>query len=341
MFRIGRWVAFGTLVLALLAISLDSEDGLYYLPAGWPKPTYSFEKNPITAKGFALGRALFYDPVLSRDSTVSCASCHLQYTAFAHVDHATSHGIESRVGNRNAPGLMNLAWYPYFHWDGGVLELNAQAVNPIIHPDEMGHSLEEVLRKLNANPLYRAAFLEVFQTPEIKTSHLLKALGQFTVSLVSANSKYDSVMRHETKFTEQENKGYRLFQKHCNQCHTEPLFTNFKFEANGIGPNPAFMDSGRAVITGNAKDVYLFRVPTLRNVEYSFPYMHDGRIAKLKEVIKHYATPSRWEKPISKSLSRSSSLTTDAEQKDLLAFLKTLTDKKFLFNPAFRFVNRP
>jgi len=326
--------------LGLISLMVLPEDGLFYRPEHWPAPQYSFEKNPLTTDGFSLGRTLFYDPILSIDSTVSCASCHFQYTAFAHVDHPTSHGVASRIGKRNAPGLMNLAWYPSFHWDGGVLDLNGQAINPMTHPDEMGSSLEEILNKLNRDSWYRAQFKKVFGVERIKTSQLLNALAQFTVSLVSANSKYDSVMRKEANFSEQERKGYKLFQRHCNQCHTEPLFTNFKFEANGIGPHPQLLDSGRALITGNASDAYLFRVPTLRNIEHSFPYMHDGRMGKLKEVIKHYASQSIWVKPISKAFTDPSMLQTDEEQKDLLSFLKTLTDKSFLFNPAYRYTNK-
>ena len=323
--------------LGLISLMVLPEDGLFYRPEHWPEPQYSFEKNPLTTDGFALGRALFYDPILSTDSTVSCASCHFQYTAFAHVDHPTSHGVASRIGKRNAPGLMNLAWYPSFHWDGGVLDLNGQAINPMTHPDEMGSSLEEILNKLNRDSWYRAQFKKVFGINQIKTAHLLKALAQFTVSLVSANSKYDSVMRKETNFSEQERKGYKLFQRHCNQCHTEPLFTNFKFEANGIGPHPQLLDSGRALITGKASDAYLFRVPTLRNIEYSFPYMHDGRISKLKEVLTHYANASNWQKPISRELTQKKNALNMNEQKDLFSFLKTLSDKQFLFNQAFRF----
>jgi len=323
--------------LGLISLMVLPEDGLFYRPEKWPKPLYNFDDNPLTLEGFNLGRALFYDPILSQDSTVSCASCHFQYTAFAHVDHPTSHGINSRIGKRNAPGLMNLAWYPTLHWDGGVLNLNGQAINPITHPDEMGETLEGVLKKLNRNRYYKTEFMKVFGADPIQTNHLLKALGQFTVSLVSSNSKYDSVLRKESNFNAQERRGYSLFIKHCNQCHTAPLFTNFEFKANGIGPNKQIIDSGRAMITGKASDAYLFRVPTLRNIEYSFPYMHDGRISKLKEVLAHYANSSNWQKPKSRELTQKKITLNVNEQKDLLSFLKTLSDKQFLFNQAFRF----
>jgi cytochrome c peroxidase len=230
---------------------------------------------------------------------------------------------------------MNLAWTPYFHWDGGVLSLNGQAVNPITHPDEMGSDLGTVLYKLKRQKEYVAAFKKVFGIEDIKTQHVLKALAQFTVSLVSCNSKYDLMKRNEVEFNEQEKKGYALFQQHCNQCHKEPLFTNFEFKANGIGANTTLVDSGRANITGKEKDAFLFRVPSLRNVEYSFPYMHDGRFNKLKEVVGHYAQPADWNFPISSELQKKKYKQNSDQQKDLLAFLKTLTDKGFLFNPLF------
>jgi cytochrome c peroxidase len=330
---------FVVICVLLLSSAWEDERGLFYLPAHWPKPTYDFKNNPLTDEKFLLGKALFYDPVLSVDSTVSCASCHLQYTAFAHVDHALSHGIHSRVGKRNAPGLMNLAWMPVFHWDGGVLNLNAQPVNPITHPDEMGSSLKVVLAKLNGNPVYQKAFKEVFETEKIETHHLMKALAQFTVSLVSANSKYDKVMRKEKgiHFTEQEEAGHRLFQKHCNECHKAPLFTTHEFKANGIGLDPALADFGRMSITQKSKDSLLFKIPTLRNIAYSFPYMHDGRFAKLKDVIQHYATLSASKGLKSKEFSKRPIALNDNQQKDLLAFLKTLSDTEFLFNKKYSF----
>lgn len=141
--------------------------------------------------------------------------------------------------------------------------------------------------------------------------------------------------RKEVEFSEQEKKGYALFLKHCNQCHKEPLFMNYEFKSNGIGVNTALVDSGRANITGKEKDAFLFRVPTLRNLEYSFPYMHDGRFNKLKDVVVHYAQPLNWSFPISLELQKKKYPLNSAQQKDLFAFLKTLTDKSFLFNPLF------
>lgn len=311
----------------------------FYHPVSWPKTSYYFKGNPVDGEKFELGRALFYDPILSRDSTISCASCHLQYTAFAHVDHATSHGIEGRIGRRNAPSLANLAWRKSFHWDGGVTNLNGQAINPITHVDEMDMYLDSLMYRLDRSPIYSAAFKRTFDTEDIRPFHLVKALAQYTVSLVSANSKYDKVVRAEdgVEFTEQEKKGQILFNNFCSSCHKAPFFANEEFKSNGLSLDPNLRDFGRMEITGNKRDSLLFMVPTLRNIEYSFPYMHDGRIAKLKDVIKHYTLLDYSNPLISKELRKNPVKLSENEQKDLLAFLKTLTDKTFLFDERFKY----
>ena len=311
----------------------------FYHPVSWPKTSYYFKGNPVDGEKFELGRALFYDPILSRDSTISCASCHLQYTAFAHVDHATSHGIEGRIGRRNAPSLANLAWRKSFHWDGGVTNLNGQAINPITHVDEMDMYLDSLMNRLNRSPIYSAAFKRTFDTEDIRPFHLVKALAQYTVSLVSANSKYDKVVRAEdgVEFTEQEKKGQILFNNFCSSCHKAPFFANEEFKSNGLSLDPNLRDFGRMEITGNKRDSLLFMVPTLRNIEYSFPYMHDGRIAKLKDVIKHYTLLDYSNPLISKELRKNPVKLSENEQKDLLAFLKTLTDKTFIFDERFKY----
>jgi cytochrome c peroxidase len=309
------------------------------IPVGWPEPSYDVKRNPLSKEGFELGRKLFYDPSLSLDSTVSCASCHLQYTGFAHVDHNVSHGIKGRKGNRNAPGLMNLAWNKTFHWDGGVLYLDAQALNPIEHPAEMGNTLVEVLRRLNQSEKYRSQFEKVFGTAQIGTEQLLKAFSQFTVQLISSNSKYDMVMRKQegAGFTDQEERGLSIFRKHCASCHQEPLFKSDFFASNGLKPDTNLQDEGRYQITQNRKDRYLFRVPTLRNIEYTYPYMHDGRFNKLKEVIQHYSDGiNPKSENLHKFLKKPIHLN-ENQKKDLLAFLRTLTDKSFLFDKSFSF----
>ena len=308
----------------------------FYFPNNFPKPVYDFKKNKLTKEGFELGRKLFYDPIISRDSTISCASCHLQYTGFAHTDHALSHGIEGRIGIRNAMPIMNLAWTKSFHWDGGVISLEAQPVNPITNPLEMDNSLVKVLYKLNHSEKYKRLFYSTFRDSLVTTKTLLKALTQFTVSLVTYNSKYDKIMRHEKNvfYTVQEENGYNLFKRNCGTCHSEPLLTNNSFADNGLPIDLDYNDYGRVTITQNPKDSFNFRVPTLRNIEFTYPYMHDGRFKKLKEVIDFYTNGQVRRKTLAKEFKKPIVLT-DNEKKDLIAFLKTLTDKEFLFNPRF------
>ena len=305
------------------------------IPEGWQEPLYDFEKNPITHEGFVLGRKLFHDPLLSRDGTISCASCHSQYNGFTHVDHAVSHGIDDRKGTRNSPVLINLAWNNSFHWDGGVNNLEVQPLNPLSHPAEMDQSLEKVLEYLNQDEAYRSLFFQAFGDSVVSSKNMLLALAQFNASLVSSNSRYDKFMRDELEFTKQEKKGLKLFMKHCNSCHTAPLFNSNKYASNGLPIDTVYNDVGRFKITGNPEDSLKFRIPTLRNIAYTFPYMHDGRFKKLRQVVAYYAGEIDLENPyLSNELRKKIKLSSN-DQKDLISFLLTLTDKEFLFNNKF------
>jgi len=307
------------------------------IPKKWPNPVYQFENNPLSEEGFQLGRELFYDVNLSRDKTITCANCHLQYTGFTHVDHNVSHGIEGRKGTRNSPALINLIWNNSFHWDGGVNHIEVQSINPIKHPAEMDNTLINVLSYLQTSDDYKAKFSRVFGDSLISTKRFLQAITQFTGSLISSNSRYDQYKRKEITFSSQEKNGLKLFKKNCNSCHTAPLFNSNTFESNGLSTDTAFNDLGRYAITQLKKDSMRFRVPTLRNIEVTFPYMHDGRYKKLREVIKYYTEELNTETAyLSPRLKRKISLTSN-EQKDLIAFLLTLTDKEFLYNKRFSF----
>lgn len=301
-------------------------------PKGWPEPVYD---KPITEAGFELGKVLFYDPNLSRDGSVSCANCHLSFTGFTHVDHAVSHGIEDRTGTRNSPVLINLAWNNSFHWDGGVNHLEMQMINPIQHPKEMDNTLENVLAYLSSSKQYRSLFNDAFHDSIPTIPNTLRAFGQFTASLISSNSTYDQMKRKEISFSKQEKKGYKLFRKNCAKCHIEPLFNTNEFKSNGLIIDSSLNDLGRYTITGIGKDSMQFRVPTLRNIEFSRPYMHDGRYKTLREVIDHYTTIDTSTPYLSEELKKSIVLSDD-DKKDLISFLKTLTDKEFLYNPRFR-----
>lgn len=309
----------------------------YYIPVGWPKPIYNFNENKLSSEKFKLGRTLFYDADLSRDSTISCASCHLQFSGFTHIDHALSHGIDGQIGTRNSPVLINLAWNKFFHWDGGAGNLNQQAINPLTNPKEMDNNLKEILRRLNKSNFYKNKFFAAFGDSVITTDKLLKSLASYTVSLVSANSKYDRYKRGEIEFNEQEKNGYKLFKEYCSACHSEPLFKIDAFKNNGLPIDSDLNDLGRKTITEKEKDFLQFKVPTLRNIEFSFPYMHDGRFKKLKDVIGHYSKLPHSKMGFSKELKRIKEPFTESQQKDLISFLKTLSDKDFLYNPVFMY----
>lgn len=327
------------LVVVLFGFTDKNEPVAFEIPSGWPAPVYDFSKNPVTENGFQLGRQLFYDPVLSRDSTISCASCHLQATGFAHVDHNLSHGIEGRIGARNAPALMNLAWQSGFMWDGGVHHLDMQPISPITSHDEMDETMAHVVEKLNNSSRYRRMFAAAFDSDSVVTGqHLLLALAQFQVMLVSANSKYDKHLRGETggEFTAQEERGLVIFRKNCASCHAEPLFTTGGFANNGLPVDTALNDTGRMRITGNAADSLLFKIPTFRNIQFTGPYMHDGRFRKLRDVVNHY-TSGISQNGTSDNRLRSPIVLTPEEKIDLVAFLFTLTDKEFLFDQRFSF----
>jgi len=315
-------------LLSATSLSWKADPFELKFPKYWPKPNYDFSKNPLTKQGIELGRRLFYDPILSRDTTVSCSNCHLSFTAFTHVDHALSHGIEDRIGTRNSPALMNLAWSKSFMWDGAVNHIDFQALAPIAHPAEMDNSIEIVVQKLQGMPRYKARFFEAFGDSTVTGERLLKALSQFELTLISANSKYDRMISGQEIFTEQEQNGYLLFQKNCASCHAEPLFTNHNFERNGLPPDTTLNDFGRMKITKLTSDSLKFKVPTLRNIEFSYPYMHDGRFKKLRDVTNHYSQTTALEQKIE---------LLPSDKVDLLAFLLTLTDRAFLFNPDFSF----
>lgn len=306
----------------------------FVVPQGWPKPTYDFSKNPLTKEGFELGRQLFYDPILSRDNTISCASCHLQATGFTHIDHELSHGIDGKIGTRNSMTIMNLAWSKNFMWDGSVNHLDMQPLAPLSNFVEMDENLGNVLKKLNNSAKYKTLFYKAFNDSSATGQRMLLAFSQFIVQLNSYNSKYDKYVRNEAggAFTEQEKNGLQLFRTHCASCHTEPLFTNQNFEKNGLPIDTTLRDFGRMTLTRRREDSLKFKVPTLRNVQFSFPYMHDGRFKKLREVVNHYtnhfASSDKLAQPI---------VLNSNEKTDIIAFLLTLTDNEFLFDKRFGF----
>jgi cytochrome c peroxidase len=303
------------------------------VPPGFPADVTVFDHNPLTREGFALGRKLFYDGRLSKDGNFPCASCHQPFAAFSTYDHTFSHGFNNSFTTRNAPALFNLAWERSFHWDGGINHLEVQPLSPITAPNEMAEDLGDVLKKLDADPEYRRMFRDAFGTDSIDSQRLLKALAQFTGSLISAGSKYDLYKQGKAAFNEIELSGYAIYKTRCATCHPEPLFTDGSFRNNGLSLN-SLGDVGRMGITGNRADSLKFKVPSLRNLLLTYPYMHDGRFVNLQQVLDHYTggiVPSPTLDPLLKG-----GVPLSGQQKgDLLVFLSDLTDYAFTRDPRY------
>ncbi len=303
-------------------------------PAGWPKPVYDFKKNPLTEEGFQLGRKLFYDARLSRDSNFSCASCHQQFAAFATYDHNLSHGYHNSFTRRNAPALFNLAWQKEFMWDGGINHLDAQPLAPITDTSEMAETITNVIAKLRKDSLYPAMFKKAFGDTAVNTQRFTKALSQFVLMLVSSNSKYDRVMQGKDSFNLPQRLGYAIFREKCMSCHQPPLFTDLSYRNTGLPVDDFLRDYGRMKITHDATDSLKFKMPSLRNVQVSFPYMHDGRMTSLVYVMRHYSRSVTNSSSIDSLLKNGIPLS-NFEIGQLTAFLYTLTDSTFLKNPRF------
>ena len=304
-------------------------------PPGFPQPTYNFSVNPPTEEGFLLGRKLFYDGKLSSTGSVYCGSCHQPVAAFTTFDHDRSHGINGNHTLRNAPGLFNLAWYPYFNQDGSANSLWKVYEKHITNLNEMGETVSNVLNKLQQDTSYKRMFRSAFGDETITKERMYKALDQFVINLVSANSKYDKVVQGQAVFTTQEQSGYTVFQSKCASCHTGILFTDFSFRNVGLEVDPLLNDYGRMRATGNRSDSIKFRVPSLRNLEFTSYYMHDGRINFPRNVLKFYETGVNQSPTLDPLLVNGISLT-QTEEDNLIDFLRTLSDSTFLNNPRFR-----
>ena len=330
------FLASGMMAWLLGACRSENPNGLHWVnpdwPAGFPEPQQTFASNRFSEEGIELGRKLFYDGRLSRDGNYPCASCHQQIAGFGTFEHDRSHGYNGSHTLRNAPVLFNLAWAPSFHWDSAYTSLYHESAQPINDPIEMAENFDNVVRKLLEDDEYPALFRNVFHTDFIRPEHIQKALEQFTGSLVSANSKYDLFRRGEINFTSDELAGYALFQQHCNSCHPEPLFTDFSYRNIGLPIDPILNDYGKMRVTGLSSDSLKFRVPTLRNVDISSNYMHDGRFASLLQCLNHYKNGIQASPTLDPLLAAGINL--DAlETNQVVRFLRTLTDSSFITNP--------
>ena len=307
------------------------------IPQGLP-PMNIPSNNPLTVEGVALGKRLFYDPILSANNTQSCASCHIQETGFSETTQYST-GIDGIEGNRNAMPLINLGWQTKFFWDGGANGLESQVIGPITNPIEMHETMANVVAKLNAHAEYPDLFKAAFGSAEASSQNIMRAIAQFERTLISGNSKYDQYMRGETFLSSQELNGLSLFtdmeKGDCSHCHSlGSTFSDFEFRNTGL--DSLTVDEGRYLITLNSNDRGKFKTPSLRNVELTAPFMHDGRFQTLLECVQHYNTGFRYSANLDPNLSFAvKGRMTQQEMEDLVAFMKTLTDMEFVNNPAF------
>ncbi|MEZ4858543.1 MAG: cytochrome c peroxidase [Flavobacteriaceae bacterium] len=311
------------------------------IPENFPNLVYNLDHNPVTQEGFELGKKLFYDGRLSANNAIPCAFCHEQAFAFTHHGHNLSHGVNGGIGFRNSQPIQNLAFQNEFMWNGAATHLDLQPIIPLTSELEMGETLSNVVAKLNSDSDYIKRFKSAFEDGQINSENMLKALSQFMVMMVSSNSKYDKYKRKEegVTLTPQELNGLAIFENKCSSCHATDLFTDQTYRNNGLPINPQLNDKGRFLIFENPADLYKFKVPSLRNVEKSFPYMHDGRFATLQAVLNFYDSgmvDNGNVDPIFLRANGSLGISLSNEEKEaLLAFLLTLTDNEFLTDERF------
>lgn len=316
------------------SISIDNPKIKLKKPSNFPDfDAYNLRTNAPTKIGVLIGEKLFYDPQLSRDNTLSCASCHIREFAFADKN-PQAIGTEGRIGLRNTPPIQNMIFLNTYMWDGAVIDLKDQPIIPIITHEEMDSSIEEVLKKIEKNDTYKELFKKAYPNGKITSERILESLAQYMFTLISANSKYDKVMRNEgMSFSTEEQKGYAIFQQKCALCHKEPLFTDQSLRNIGFPKNPnRIEEKGEARVSGKIEDLYKFRVPTLRNIAVTAPYGDHGQFSSLEEVLLFFDHGVENDENIDSFLKENNYRIplSQEEQRALISFLNTLTDNKFL-----------
>ena len=341
----------GMILLSLITACEDEDPQVVYDPSPYimdvgdlPMPILP-EDNKLTKSGVQLGRMLFYEKAMSKDGSISCADCHQQKDMFSDI-RTVSEGVDGKMGHRQAMVTFNLAWHTRgLFWDGRVATLREQALHPIQDSLEMNETIDNVIDKLSAMPLYREQFIRAFGTDEITAERIGLAIEQFELSIVSSQSKYDLFEKGQVTLSESEERGRVLFFANadpltgkkggeCVHCHGGPNFANDFFVNNGLDRDVDFTDLGRFNVTGFPTDRAVFKVPTLRNIALTGPYMHDGRFNTLEEVIDHYNTGTKYSSTVHHTMEHNlqhGGLQLTAQNKaDLVAFLHTLTDEALL-----------
>ncbi len=319
----------------------------YNLEIGrFPEPKIA-EDNLLTIQGVKLGRMLFYEKMLSKDGSQACATCHVQENGFSDTA-KFSIGVRGLEGKRQAMGVFNMAWNTNeFFWDGRAHLLRDQALMPIQDELEMDETLDNVIKKLSSSREYLDQFVRAFGTEEITEERISLALEQFMNSIVSNNSKYDAFLEDSSVFNESELRGLKLFALEyneffpdqsgadCAHCHSGINFENNRYMNNGLDADGDIKDVGRQAVTNNQRDLGKFKVTSLRNIELTPPYMHDGRFATLEEVVEHYNSGINESQNLDPALAQTVKTglrLSSQDKKDLVNFLRTLTDSELSKN---------
>jgi cytochrome c peroxidase len=338
--RYGWWALAGMLLVVAVPSGGRQSDAagpgpaaaLPEIPLGLP-PLPPTPDNPMTAEKIELGKLLYFDKRVSKDGTVSCATCHDPKMAWA--EHTpTSEGISHQKGGRNSPTVINAAYATSQFWDGRAKTLEEQATGPVENPIEMGHTMEAVVAAFSKSPEYQERFQKVFGTGVTKEG-FAKAIAAFERTVLSGDSPYDRFTHgHQDALSAAQKHGWELFRNNCSTCHTPPLFSNYRFVNAGVSmdqPNP---DQGRKKITGKARDLGKFRVPALRNVADIYPYFHDGSVVSLENAVALMAGGGKDNPNLSEVLKsvRKANLGPQ-DRKDLVEFLKALSGKYPVVEP--------
>jgi len=347
------------LMIAVLAISCEPEEVEI---VNYDDTSYKFtypekfgdpelpKDNALTVEAVKLGKMLFYEKSLSKDGSQSCASCHVQADGFSDKNQFST-GVDGLFGGRQAMPIFNMAWRKTgFFWDGRATTLREQSLKPIQDPLEMHETLENVVIKLSSNKTYTNRFIRAFGTSEVNSNKVSLALEQFMMTIVSFDSKYDQYQAGEVSLNESEERGRKLFFTEyspffpeksgadCAHCHSGPNFENGEFMNNGLDKDVDFSDNGREKVSNNPGDRATFLMPSLRNVANTAPYMHDGRFKTLEAVVEHYNTGVKMSSTVSPliipTIAKGLGLS-QQDKTDLVNFLKTLSDQKFLNNPEY------
>ena len=351
-----KWIRHIYILLAIVCSSCSNESVDQYVPTPSPlqipqlfqdnilAPVIPID-NPQTVEGIALGKKLFFDPILSGDNTQACADCHAPESAFTDISRF-SDGIDGSLGNRNSMPLFNLAWNydEKFFWDGRVFSLEHQAFQPVTNPIEMKATWAVVTSKLQENDEYPTLFQQSFGTSTIDSILVTKAIAQFERTLISANSRFDKHLLGKLTLTAEEMEGFNVFMDEtrgdCFHCHgnaNNPLWTDNIFHNNGL--DAIITDLGLGEITGDPADNGKFKSPSLRNLAFTAPYMHDGRFNTLEEVINHYSEGlqnSPTIDPLMKKVAQGGVQLSAEDKINLKAFLLSLSDDTFVNNPDFQ-----